>query len=158
MNWGDKEPWQPKFKRLLERIDELHAEGHAVALVGISAGASAAINAFAARKNLIVGVVCIAGKINRPETIHPIHNRKNPAFVTSVHDCQQALKNLGPTDRKRILSRFGIYDELVKPADSRIPGAGNHYAPAAFHAVTIAMQITLGAPSLLRFLKRLSRF
>ena len=45
MNWGDKEPWAPKFERLLLRIDELLSAGKDVALVGASAGASAAINA-----------------------------------------------------------------------------------------------------------------
>lgn len=157
MNWGDKEPWQPKFERLLARIDELRSQNKGVALVGISAGASAAINAFAARKDVIKGVVLIAGKVNHPETIHPGHNDNNPAFVTSAQDCQQALKNLDGSERKRIMSRFGIYDEIVKSADSRIPAARNRYVPAAFHVVIITTQITLGAPSLLRFLKRLPR-
>ena len=66
VNWTDDEPWAGKLQRLLDRIDELHAQGRAVALVGASAGAAAAINAFTARKAVITGVVCIAGKVNHP--------------------------------------------------------------------------------------------
>src|SRR5580700_11504718 len=50
MVWADKEPFQPKFDRLLSLIDELHAQGQVVSLIGSSAGASVALHAFAARK------------------------------------------------------------------------------------------------------------
>ncbi|HSX45670.1 MAG TPA: hypothetical protein VLG27_01535, partial [Candidatus Saccharimonadia bacterium] len=73
MRWGDRKPWEPKFKAVLKRIDEVLAEGKDVGLVGASAGASVAINAFAARKKRIVGVVLIAGKVNRPNAIARLH-------------------------------------------------------------------------------------
>jgi hypothetical protein len=50
-------------------IKELHGQDRIVSLVGASAGAGAAINAFAARKNIVNGVVCIAGKVNNPDAI-----------------------------------------------------------------------------------------
>jgi dienelactone hydrolase len=153
MNWGDKEPWQPKFQRLLARIDELDTQGKAVGLVGVSAGASAVINAYAARKQL-VGVVCIAGKINRPETIRKRYFVNNVAFITSANDCPKALAALQTADRRHILSRFGLFDERVTKEDSRVPGARNRLSPTIGHIPTIAAQITLGAPSFLRFLKR----
>lgn len=156
MNWGDKQAWQPKFERLLARIDALLAADKAVALVAVSAGASAAINAFAARKNLLVGVVCISGKVNRPQAIGSRYRRNSPAFVTSAQDCQQALASLEAPDRRRILSRFAIFDGIVTVADSRIPGARNRFVPTIGHLPTIAVQITIGAPSFIRFLKRLS--
>ena len=43
VNWGDKELWEPKFKRLLDRIDSLVADDKRVGLVAVSAGATAAI-------------------------------------------------------------------------------------------------------------------
>jgi dienelactone hydrolase len=153
MNWGDKEPWQPKFQRLLARIDELDTQGKSVALVGVSAGASAVINAYAARTQL-VGVVCIAGKINRPEAIDKRYSLNHIAFVTSANDCEQALKTLQTADRRHILSRFALADERVTKADSRVPGARNRLSPTIGHVPTIAIQITLGAPSFLRVLKR----
>ena len=60
--WADKEPFEPKFQRLLAKIDDLSTDGNYVSLVGVSAGASAVLNAYAERKNL-TGVVCICGKI-----------------------------------------------------------------------------------------------
>jgi pimeloyl-ACP methyl ester carboxylesterase len=154
VNWGDKEAWEPKFKRLLARIDALLADDKQVGLVAVSAGATAAINAFAVRKDEVVGVVCIAGKINRPGAIGQRYRQNNPAFLTSAQDCQQALATLNSGDRQRILSRYGLADEMVSTSDSRLPGARNRYVLSAGHFVTIALQITLGAPGFIRFLKR----
>jgi hypothetical protein len=112
------------------------------------------INAYAARKDKVAGVVCIAGKINRPEAIDRHYYVNNIAFVTSAHDCQQALQTLTGSDRARILSLFAVHDQLVRRSDSQVPGAHNRLSPTIGHAPTIAAQITLGAPSFLRFLKQ----
>ncbi len=154
MNWGDKGSWQPKLDKLLATIDKAVADGKQVGLVGISAGAAAAINAYAARKDMIVGVVCIAGKINHPETIGDKYLKNNPALLTSVEACQQALKSLDTDDRKHILSRFAVYDNVVPAKDSKIVGARNRYSPSLWHIPTILTQITVGAPSFIRFLKQ----
>ncbi|HVX23789.1 MAG TPA: hypothetical protein VG992_00375 [Candidatus Saccharimonadales bacterium] len=156
MHWADKEPWAAKFKRLLTRIDELHAAGHRVALVGASAGASSVINAFAARQDKIVGCVLIAGKVNRPQAIGPGYRHENPAFVTSAYNCEKALQTLNAAARQRILSRYALVDETVYKPDSRIPGARNRLSPTVTHVGTIAFQITLGAPSFIRWLKSLT--
>lgn len=155
MNWADGQDWEVKFEKLLKRIDELLAEGHKVALVGASAGGSAAINAYAARPQLI-GVVLIAGKVNRPGAVGEKYKRKNPAFWQSVLNCQSALKQLSAEQLTRIQSRYGIADELVPKADSIIPGADNKQVPIAGHFIIIAVEITFGAPGFIRFLKRKS--
>ncbi|MGC1176831.1 MAG: hypothetical protein WA843_02070 [Candidatus Saccharimonadales bacterium] len=154
MNWADKETWELKFERLLARIDELAKNGESVALVGASAGASAAINAFAARKDVVAGVVCVAGKINRPKAIREHYKQTDPAFVTSVVACQQALASLTAKDRARILSRFAVFDGVVTTSDSRIPGARNRFTPMIGHPTTIAFQLIFGAPGFIRFLKQ----
>jgi hypothetical protein len=153
VNWGDKGPWEPKFQRLLARIDVLTSDGKRVGLVGVSAGASAVINAYAARKDQVVGVVCIAGKINRPQHIAKHYARKNPALITSVHDCEKAIATLNSNDRSHILSRFAVLDGIVPKIDSRVSGAHNRLSPTIGHTPTIAIQITCGAPSFLQFLK-----
>ncbi len=152
-NWSDSEPWEDKLKHLLALIDEAAADS-SVALVGVSAGASAVINAFAARRKVIIGCVLIAGKVNNPQTISPHHNQDNPAFVTSVHECAEALKTLSSTDRQRILSRYGFRDMRVLTSDSRVEGAHNRRVLAFGHFWTIASQLIFGAPSFIRFLKR----
>jgi dienelactone hydrolase len=153
MRWSDKEPWEPKFERLLKRIDQLNKEGKAVGLVGISAGATAVINAFAVRQKEVVGVVCVAGKILRPENINKFYHRRDPAFVTSAFECEKSLIKLKQSDRRRILCLYGLYDETVSTRDSRIEGAINRRWPMILHVPSIATAVTAGAPGLMRFLK-----
>ena len=155
MNWADKESWAQKFARLLARIDELTKEGKAVGLVGASAGAGAVVNAFAARKDKIIGCVLIAGKVNRPKAIGQGYRQKNPSFVESAYAVPAALESLTPADRRRILSRYALADETVYKPDSRIQGARNRIVPSIGHAVTIGTQITLGAPSFIHWFKKL---
>ncbi|MDB5170869.1 MAG: hypothetical protein JWO35_563 [Candidatus Saccharibacteria bacterium] len=152
--WADREPWQPKFDRLLARIDDLNAQGKDVGLVGVSAGATAVINAYAARKGVLVGVVLIAGKVNRPAAIGGRFRSDNPAFITSALNCQDALVTLTAEDRRRILSRFGIIDEVVPFKDSIITGARNRVSLTIGHTPTIGLQISFGAWSFIHFLKR----
>lgn len=153
-NWADQEPWKVKFKRLSERIDSLAEQGKSVALVGASAGAAAAISAYAAHKHQVVGVVLLAGKANRPETIGERYSRPNPALIPAVEASKKALTMLDAADRRRILSRYALWDETVHKADSRIPGARNRLSPTIGHVPTITLQIIFGAPSFIRFLKR----
>jgi hypothetical protein len=155
MRWADKEPWEPKFNRLLNRIDALVTDGKVVGLIGASAGASAVINAYAARKDSVLGCGLIAAKVNRPDFIGKHIQRENPAFVESVKACQVALKSLSSADRRRILNRYALADETVYKPDSRIPGADNHILPSIGHALTIASQITLGIRGFIKFFRRL---
>lgn len=157
MNWGDKGPWQPKFDRLLKMVDDAYDEGKPVGIVGVSAGASAAINAFAARKDKIAGVVLIAGKVNRPETVGESYKRNNKAFVTSVNQSPESLSELDDADRVRILSLYALKDERVAKADSFIPNAHNVWVPSIGHFFTIALQITLGASGFIYFLRKVSK-
>ena len=153
MNWASGD-WEPKLERILTSIDAAVHDGKAVGLVGASAGASAVINAYAARRESVVGVVLIAGKVNRPETVGHGYKSKNPAFWTSINQCQLSLAKLDDSDRKRILSRRGLLDEVVLPADNIIPKAHNHRVPSIGHVITISTQLLFGAPSFIRFLRK----
>jgi dienelactone hydrolase len=158
MEWDKGDAFAPKLQRLLDKIDELHAGGHKVSLVGASAGAGAAINAFAARKDTISAVVCISGKINHPEGIGDSYHKRNPAFVDSAYAVQASLDRLDfETDRTRIQSRYAIFDETVPTRDSEVVGGHNKTVPSIGHAITIATQLLFGAPFFLRFLKKTSK-
>ncbi len=157
MHWDTTEAWEAKLERLLTAIDTLEAQGYTVGLVGVSAGASAVINAYALRKAHLVGCVLVAGKVNRPEAIGTHYRQHNPALVTSVEMCVQSLAQLDGADRQRILSRYAVRDLVVAQADSIIPGACNRQAWTIGHAVTIGFQLVFGAPGFLRFLKRMAK-
>jgi hypothetical protein len=155
--WGDGQAFELKFHRLLDKIDELSEQGHAISLAGISAGASAALNAYAERKGKISGVVCICGKINNPQTMYPSVFRKNPAFKDSLMRLPRSLQLLNSRNRARIMSIHPLSDHIVPPPDTIIPGAKEKTVFSAGHIFTIATQITFGAPSFIHFLKALAK-
>lgn len=154
MRWGDGKPLQPKYERLISRIDELTAEGKSIGLIAASAGASVAVNAYADRQHTIAAIVLIAGKVNGPEKIHPLHYQKNPAMPASVKRAVSALDRLSQPQRRHILSVYGLTDGYVKRDDSYINGARNILVPTFGHFLNIAFQLTFGAPFLILFIKR----
>lgn len=152
MVWADGEPFAPKFQRLLKFIDDCAKDG-SVSLVCASAGASAAIPAFAARKNVITGLVCIAGKIHNPTAIGGAYRSRNPAFIEGAHTVGDALNEL--QDRlPNILSIRSAFDPIVPSRDSHLKGAHNRVSMVMGHAATIGTQLIFGAPRFLRFLKQ----
>ncbi len=153
MHWRDKEAFAPKLERLLKMIDQLAANGDKVSLVGTSAGASAVLVAFAARLDKVSGVVCICGKINHPETIHPGRFVQNPAFKESLAKLQEVLPKLDGTARSRIMSIHPLADESVPPADTIIQGAHEKLVPTVGHAISIGVTLIFAAFSMMRFLK-----
>lgn len=153
MNWADGEAFAPKLERLLTLIDDVAKKGP-VSLVAASAGATAAINAYAARLDVISGLVCICGKINNPEGIAAHYVRDNPAFGESAAQTVAALSNLNLAQRQHILSIRAMFDPVVSAKDSILEGAYNRATWTSGHALTIATQLLFGAPSFIRFLKR----
>lgn len=149
LNWADGEAYEPKFKRLLAKIDSFDK----VALVGVSAGASAVLNAFAVRPHL-VGIVCISGKIKNPQTIHPRRFELNPAFKESVFGVQTSLKKLKPTDRRRIMSIHPLYDQTVPIKDTFINGAIERVVYVRGHITSIYYTIIFKPKTIADFLKR----
>lgn len=153
MHWADERSWEEKFQELLRHIDDLAFRGKIVGLVGASAGASAVINAYAARPKTVTGVVVIAGKINRPQNIREHYRHNNPSFVASAYAGEKSLAGLNANRRRRILSLYGLLDEVIVKKDSKISGAHNRLSPSIGHGATIATQIIFGAPYFLHFLK-----
>jgi hypothetical protein len=158
MKWGDGEPFALKFERLLQRIDDLHKQGHDVSLVAASAGAGAAINAFAHRKDTVNGVVCLAGKINSPGAIGGNYRSRNPDFVESADMVPASMKRLDyENDRPRIMSRYAMFDPVVSKKDSLIAGGNNVMVLTSGHALTIAVQLLFGVAIWVRFLKNIAK-
>lgn len=158
MDWSEGDDFEPKLQRLLDKIDDLHGRGHTVSLVGASAGAGAVVNAFAVRKDKVSGVVCISGKINNPEGIGPSYRQRSSPFVDSAYRVQASLDQLDfKNDRRKIQSRYAVYDPIVPTPDSEVVGGSNKTVPTIGHAVTIATQLLLGAPFFIRFLKQTAK-
>lgn len=148
------ENFETKLKKLVELIDELHSQGHNVSLVGVSAGASAAFNAYMARKDKIARVVYVCGKLQRPETIGSKYYAKNPSFKESLALEQQQLKDLSPTDTKKMLSLKPLYDQTVPVRDTEISGVRNWTMLSAWHVPSIFMGISAYGPIICSFIKK----
>ncbi|HZM64532.1 MAG TPA: hypothetical protein VFB59_05345 [Candidatus Saccharimonadales bacterium] len=153
MVWNDKEPFAPKFQRLLDKIDRLSAEGP-VSLVGASAGASVALLALAKRPKKVAGVVCLAGKIHHPETVRPELYAENPAFREALEQLQEALPEIQSKYAARIMSIHALYDGSVPARDSIIPGAHEKTMPTIGHVISIVLMLAFRSGTIIRFLQK----
>lgn len=154
MSWEKDTPWNKKLQQVLDRIDELAADNIPVAVIGTSAGATAAISAYAQRRKQVVGCVVIAGKVNHPETIGAEYRRHNPALFAASTQCAHDLATLSLNDRKNILSLYATVDTVVEKNDSIIRSAVNKRLFSFGHIATIALQLVFGWPRYITFLKQ----
>jgi len=123
MNWADKEAFAPKLKRLLAHIDKLGESGNTVSLVAVSAGATAALNAFAERQEIIRKVVLVCGAIQHPEEVGEDTKRHNPAFWQSMQYLHShSLRMLTEQGKQKIVSYIPQADETVDPKNMHIEG------------------------------------
>lgn len=157
IGWADGELFEPKLKRILELVDSLSKSYGKISIIGTSAGASAAINVFAARPKQIASVVCICGKLRNPQTISKERYVVNPAFEGSIKILSPSLEALSDEDRSKILSIRPLTDGVVTPRDTYIDGARSKTIPSFGHVASIVFALTLGSFGIARFVKRQSK-
>jgi hypothetical protein len=157
MPWVGDESYDSKFQRLLNLIDELSAQGDAVCLIGVSAGASAVINAYAERSSVVKAVACVCPKINRPGSVSSRLLGRNPAYKDSLAALQVNLANLTDADKAKITCHFSPADKTVPHRDTVIPGVQEYRLPPFSHFFSILYAVTLGAPKLVLVLRRASK-
>lgn len=131
-----------KQQALLDKIDARFAEGKQISLVGTSAGARAAINALAVRRDKIHKVVSVCGRIRTG----PYLNRLTPfeqkhISVRALKECEQNLSTLTDQDRVKILTIRPLYDDVVPVDTVPIPGATNIVIPSILHSLSIAVAL-----------------
>lgn len=153
MPWIGQEAFEPKLARLIAQIDRYHQRGYRVCLVGASAGASAVLNAYSQRKEVVGGVAYVCGKINDPESVSRQTYSNNPAFKTSMFQLQQVLGNLNAVDKKKFVSFYSPVDTTVPHADTIIDGVVEQKLPALRHGLAILYTLSFGSRKLLNTLK-----
>ena len=151
LGWDKKEGYSVKQARLTGLIDDLHRNGNSVSLIGVSAGASAALNAYAASEN-VFKVICISGKINNWQTIGRKTFERNPDFEESVKNLCCSLESMGHTKITNIMSIHPWKDQTVPIADTIITGAKEKTLPGWNHVTGIFFGITLGALPIASFI------
>jgi len=153
INWNDNESFDNKLNKILKIIDELYDASQAVSIVGVSAGASMAMNVYEARKDKIRALVFICGKINNPETLGEDYKIRNPRLFESVSSSSKAVRRLNKDDKSKMLTVQPIYDGTVAMDDGRITGARHKVLFSALHAVSIYLAITLYRKVSINFIK-----
>lgn len=151
MPWSGSGTYDSKLEALIKRIDSRAARGYSVSLIGASAGASAALNAYVQRREVVRAVVLICGKIQRPEGVADHTYATNPAFKTAMHQLQDTLRELTPADKVKMLSLYSPKDVTVPYQDTVIPGVKEQALPALSHGKAILYTISLGSKRIIDF-------
>lgn len=155
MRWADKQAFAPKLEQLLAKIDELsNSNTNNVSLVAASAGASAAIAAFAARQGAIHKVALLCGEVKVGVRIKQSYQTENPAFVESLQVLGSNLERIGSQQRERIRSYHPIFDETVPVGDTKIAGVASKRMFVVGHPFGIAYGLSIQAPWIMRWFKQ----
>ncbi len=152
--WADGKSFAPKLKRLTDQVDYLTGQGFLVSLVGISAGASAAINAYVSNRDKIHKVVFICGKIHSPDKVNARYFIENPAFKDSLDLSTANSQKLGAIDQQKILYMHALSDMTVPPGLNKLAGVQTKAVIAFGHILGIAVAVTFYSRTICRFLKR----
>lgn len=159
IGWRDGETsFKPKLQKLLDRINFFSQNGVKVSLVGTSAGGSAALNAFIARKNTIHRVINVCGRLRVGLATgfrsFDYQSKSSLAFAESVKLCEAQQEIISSNDRHKIMTVKAMFgDELVPSETVTIDGAYNIGVPTFEHMFSISMSLTLFSRLLLDFLK-----
>lgn len=153
VGWARDEDFQLKLNRLVTKIDELTRNGDKVAIVGVSAGAGAALNAYMVRKDKISAMIYICGKVHGTENINPRYFLDNPAFKQSNQTSDEAYRRLTEADKKKMLYLYSRSDKTVGYQLNRMSGVAEKAIPAIGHIPAIYTAILLFFPVIARFIR-----
>jgi pimeloyl-ACP methyl ester carboxylesterase len=124
-NWTEDKDFDNKLKPLIEKVDYLTSQGFLVSVVGISAGASAAVNLYGVRKDKIHKLVLISGKSYGLGNVNESYFINNPAFKKSLTMSTKAVSNLTTSDKRKMRYMHALTDMTVYPAHNQIKGVKN---------------------------------
>ncbi len=82
---GEAKEFKDKFEKILNHVDELLKEKNDVSVLGISAGGSAAVNIFSARKNKIKHAVSVCGRVNDVNIKPSWRNKENYSLISKSY-------------------------------------------------------------------------
>lgn len=146
--WYDQTTnFEAKFKKFLAFLDQFPPNDE-LYLVGISAGGTAAMNALAARPNIKkVVTVCSPFVVQSPEW--------NPALIESIEHAQQAFKDFSPATKSKMLTIFGLRDNVVAASSSKLPDVQREQVFGLNHTSSIFFATVIMKRRLLRFLRQI---
>lgn len=153
IGWADSEPFNLKLDRLIKDIDSLYSQHAEVSLVGTSAGASLALNAYSLAQEKIHRLVYISGKLRNPENVNPRYFKKNPAFKQSLYLSEANFQKLTDQDKRKMLYLHALRDTLVPPKLNKPTGIRSRAVLAFGHVVGIFTALIFYSPIIAKFIK-----
>lgn len=152
---GSKTDFAAKYKKMNEKVDEIVKKAEDVSILGISAGASAALNIFYQRPDKIRHMISVCGRLRDPN-IGKMWNHKESdlgVFEESIKLCEQNLEKLNKNDKKRILTVRPFFDDIVPVRTMTIDGAVNKRINAFQHMISINLAMTLYSKTIADIIK-----
>lgn len=146
INWEDNEVYSNKQKRLLKFIKD-KAGDDPVAIVGVSAGASAALNAMIASTS-VSRAITICGFVNYKQ-LNPVVMNQQQAFTQSLASLNKSIDQL---DHSAILAYTSYLDAVVTPDASHIEGVTRRRIVAPGHLLGIATALLFYSHSFKKWL------
>lgn len=153
MRWDDDEPYKDKFQRVTDAIEQATTSRTRITLIGESAGASMAINAFAAH-TVVASLVTIAGVNTSGTPVAAYRLRRSPAFAESRQRLDDSLKRLSVGRKNAIHTVSAASDNAVPARHSLIAGARNYRLWTIGHLATITLCLTLLSGYIVSLAKR----
>jgi hypothetical protein len=161
INWpifweNSKEKYEDRLKRLIDKIDELIAEGKSISLLGLSAGGSVVVNAFVQRKDKVSAVINVGGRLKKGKIDFPQSkqdNDNNFLFQESVVRCEKNIESLTSIDKDKFLTVRPLWDEFSPVELSMIDGAKNIKNLSFGHIIGIILAMTVYRNKIIDFIK-----
>lgn len=143
VGWKEKtERFGPKLSRLVSYVEDLARDDNNVVLIGISAGASASLNAQGVlkKKHIQVPIYCICGRFNFDHHWwYPLSYgvRRMPAFEESVEMAMRNIQSLHTQTPTDMSCSRAIFDEVVPKSASVLPAVEKRPIPIPSHHLAI---------------------
>lgn len=165
VGWYDKSTdLQAKLIKLSDQIKPFISDKKIqVSFLGISAGASLAINIwrFLVKKRLSVngGIIVNCGRVKKGNNIRfrtlKFSTYNSYSYRESIIQCKDNLSKLSPQDKQKILTFRALFDEIVPASTTTIEGATNILLPTIEHAFSIGVVMTLYSRFITDFISKI---
>jgi hypothetical protein len=139
--------FQETLEKCSDQVTQYLRNYEQVVLVGVSAGASAAITIWGLLQfhpRIKTFIVC--GRIRQGARIHEsltwrLYQKTHPLFIESVRRCEQSLGKISPKIASQITTYRGVIDELVPPSTTCVPQATNLQVSGCLHIINIELAL-----------------
>lgn len=150
--WSDGQSYDAKLKKVNDAID--YNSDKKIVLIGESAGASLAINAYIKRPKDLYRVMSLCGKNFGANSVSERFFSKNPAFKESIHTSDITIKRMSDIERKNFTSVYPLKDFLIPVRETILPGSRVVRIWSIGHLTSILLSLSVYSFILVREAKR----